>query len=209
MLTTNYDDINENLIESLKENGLIESLLIEFENEFPGLPKILIDERDMYMSHQILEIINKSDDYRKKIEEDINNIEKSIKKFETNNYFKNYTKNIITNIIDNNIINKKKKEKFVQNIIYNVIDKSYISFKKKLIINNTSEMKKTLQNKNIVVVIGKGHLKGINYYLNNKDKINIEETLKIEKNNNFKNFSTYFSIILILIILFFLYKRYL
>jgi pheromone shutdown-related protein TraB len=47
------DDIKEEDIERMKQEDILESLLAEVGNSLPVLKSILIDERDMYLSHKI------------------------------------------------------------------------------------------------------------------------------------------------------------
>ncbi|MFO7838497.1 MAG: TraB/GumN family protein [Desulfosalsimonadaceae bacterium] len=47
------DDISEADIEQMKQGDMLESILSELEKSHPSLRKILIDERDRYLSHNI------------------------------------------------------------------------------------------------------------------------------------------------------------
>jgi len=59
VLLTNSSEITKEYVENCKNKDLLESLLKEMSGEFPQLSKILIEERDLYMTNVLHTLLHK------------------------------------------------------------------------------------------------------------------------------------------------------
>jgi hypothetical protein len=177
--------------------------MLEFENEYPGITKGLIDERDRYMAHMILLVIKKSEKIKKKRKIEIKKYEKDLENMKTRYYISKYTNNLVNNWIIKN--NKNQDCLIFENP--NIEEEKINIGKMEDIINEEKNITENLNNK-ILVVVGKAHVDGIINYLNNKEKINYNETIKKLENNDVAKILYFFSFIFLLFLILIIYIKF-
>eukprot|EP01080_Neovahlkampfia_damariscottae_P006014 gene6014-10016_t len=172
LISSTFYDISPEDVESLKESDMITMAIKELSVEFPELSKVLINERDIFMSLQILNFLkklmknkkNEMESLKKKIEI----LKEKIKKQEE--IIENKQKQDIEEKMEEKMIDciegmgtiENEKEKLEK--MKNKLELSECKFN---ILENEKQ--------SIVVVIGKGHQNGIEYYLKNENEIPLKE----------------------------------
>lgn len=55
------EKLDEKELERYKQKDVLEQLIGELSEEFPGLSKVMVDERDLYLAHSLYSVVQSSE----------------------------------------------------------------------------------------------------------------------------------------------------
>jgi pheromone shutdown protein TraB len=200
LISATFFNISQEDIEKLKDEDMITMAMKELSAQFPEISTVLIDERDSFMTLNILKLLQKLKSQRKSSihtkKLDIQNLEQELfilqQKMEEEDVLEVPEDHEIYGdeiMIETDEITEKHDDKDVVEFL-----KSEIEQEKEILENLENE------EHSMVVVIGKGHQNGILNLLQNRNQI--KKPKEIPSPSTFP----YFKLSFISIFLFFIYK---
>ncbi|KAF0983283.1 hypothetical protein FDP41_010348 [Naegleria fowleri] len=197
-------------IESLKQSDLLTEILEELSENYPQLSKVLVDERDAYLTHSILKAIEYLENERQSKEQD------SGENSHSDHAYISTTSNISTNMDSTknstNLTELSTNDTTMDNVTQisssDADDELWNRFANKDEFPNDCRASSDddelvhhhpLDPHAIVCVVGAGHIAGITKYFSSPEKINRREIMKRQKDS--RNFVLLFFFISIFILL--------
>jgi pheromone shutdown protein TraB len=205
LISATFFNISQEDIEKLKDEDMIMMAMKELSVQFPEISTVLIEERDSFMTVNILKLLqklksrNKSNIHIQKqniqhLEQEISRLQQKIEEEDVLDVPEDHE--IYGDEIDHEIYGDEETEGITDELVLLENLKIEIEQEKEILENLEKEQH------SIVVVIGKGHQNGILNLLQNPNQI--KEPKEIPPPSSFP----YFKLSFISIFLFFIYKYF-
>ncbi|KAG2377822.1 hypothetical protein C9374_008907 [Naegleria lovaniensis] len=179
-------------IEMLKQSDLLTEILEELSETYPQLSKVLVDERDAYLTHSILKAIEYLENERQSKERDSEE-EHSHSDYAYISTASNLSTNMDSTKNSTNITEISNDTSIIDNVtqisssdaddeIWNRFGKDEFS-QAKALSDDELNPQDQLDPNAIVCVVGAGHVAGISKYFSSPEKINRREIMKRQKDS--------------------------